>query len=214
MDRQVATVARLVGQGPADAIPRGVSPEFWRFLVPTGNDMTDARVALGRKLYFDAKLSRDGTVACATCHDTSRGFTDRRNTSEGIQDQIGQRNAPTTLNAAFFSTQFWDGRAATLEDQAKLPIVNPIEMGQPDGTRLQPQSREIRSTRGRFKPRTVAPSITTTLRAPSLPSNEPSSSSAHHSIDFWRAMSVPLATPRGRGGLCTTAGDAARRATS
>jgi cytochrome c peroxidase len=110
-----------------------VSTEFWRHLVPIGNDMTDARIALGRKLYFDPKLSRDGTVACATCHDTSRGFTDRRTTSEGIRDQIGQRNAPTTLNALFFSTQFWDGRAATLEDQAKLPIVNPIEMGQPDG---------------------------------------------------------------------------------
>jgi cytochrome c peroxidase len=133
MDRQVATITRLVGQAPVDAVPRGVSPEFWRFLVPTGNAMSDARIALGRKLYFDPKLSRDGTVACATCHDTSRGFTDRRNTSEGIRDQIGQRNAPTTMNALFFSTQFWDGRAATLEDQAKLPIVNPIEMGQPDG---------------------------------------------------------------------------------
>jgi cytochrome c peroxidase len=63
----------------------------------------------------------------------SRGFTDRRGTSEGIDDKLGQRNSPTVLNAALFQTQFWDGRANTLEDQAKLPIINPIEMGQPNG---------------------------------------------------------------------------------
>ena len=72
-------------------------------------------------------------MACATCHDVTRGFTDRRNTAEGISDQIGQRNSPTTLNAVFFSSQFWDGRAGSLEEQALLPIVNPIEMGQPNG---------------------------------------------------------------------------------
>lgn len=94
--------------------------------------MTDARIDLGRKLYFDTRLSKDGTVACATCHDVSRGFTDRRNVFEGVGDSIGQRNSPTTLNAAFFAMQFWDGRAATLEDQALLPIVNPIEMGHKD----------------------------------------------------------------------------------
>jgi cytochrome c peroxidase len=110
-----------------------VDPSFWRGLVPPDNMPGEARIALGRRLYFEPRLSRDGTVACATCHDTSRGFTDRRSTSEGIRDQLGKRNAPTTLNAVFFSSQFWDGRAASLEEQATLPIVNPIEMGQPDG---------------------------------------------------------------------------------
>jgi cytochrome c peroxidase len=89
------------------------------------------RVALGKKLYFDTRLSADGTVACATCHDVGKGFTDRRKTSEGIRDQHGRRNAPTTLNAMFFQTLFWDGRAPSLEEQAKLPILNPVEMGQP-----------------------------------------------------------------------------------
>lgn len=102
-------------------------------LVPKDNETTPERVALGRKLYFDLRLSKDGTVACATCHDVSRGFTDQRNASEGIGDKVGRRNAPTTLNALFFETQFLDGRAPSLEEQAKLPIVNPIEMGQPDG---------------------------------------------------------------------------------
>jgi cytochrome c peroxidase len=133
MDRQEAMLAGWLGASPTAGVPPGVAPAFWRWLLPPDNQPGEARIALGRKLYFDPRLSRDGSVACATCHDTSRGFTDRRSTSEGIRDQVGKRNAPTTLNAVFFSSQFWDGRAASLEDQAKLPIVNPIEMGQPDG---------------------------------------------------------------------------------
>jgi len=129
--RQEKTLDALVK--PSVDAPAGIDPAFWRALVPKDNAMTPERIALGKKLYFDPRLSKDGTVACATCHDVSRGFTDRRGTSEGIGDQLGRRNAPTTLNAAFLSSQFWDGRAAHLEDQAKLPIINSIEMGQPDG---------------------------------------------------------------------------------
>jgi len=94
--------------------------------------MTQARIALGEQLYFDTRLSADGTVACATCHDVSRGFTDQRMVSEGINDSLGMRNAPTTMNAVFMETQFWDGRVPDLEGQAALPPVNPIEMGHPD----------------------------------------------------------------------------------
>ena len=118
---------------PQVTVPRGVSPQYFQAIVPAQLPNAEAVIALGRSLYFEPRLSKDGTVACATCHDTSRGFTDQRGTSEGIGDQIGKRNAPTTLNALFFHTQFLDGRAATLEEQAKLPITNPIEMGQPDG---------------------------------------------------------------------------------
>ncbi|HEU4534717.1 MAG TPA: cytochrome c peroxidase [Polyangiaceae bacterium] len=132
MDRQRALLAAAQPPRPPEAAPGGIDPAFWKAIVPADNAMSDARVALGRKLYFDPRLSRDGTVACATCHDVGRGFADRRGTSEGIGDKIGQRNAPTVLNAALFQAQFWDGRAATLEDQAKLPITNPIEMGMAD----------------------------------------------------------------------------------
>jgi cytochrome c peroxidase len=132
MDQQLKQMTSLVSD-PGKSAPAGVSPDFWKVLTPKDNQMTEARIALGRKLYFEPRLSKDGSVACATCHDVTRGFTDRRNTSEGIIDQIGQRNAPTTLNAVFFSSQFWDGRAGSLEEQALLPIVNPIEMGQPNG---------------------------------------------------------------------------------
>jgi len=113
--------------------PPGVDPMAWATIyVPAGNEVTAERIALGRKLYFDTRLSKDGTLACATCHDVSRGFTDRRSVSEGIGDHLGKRSAPTTMNAALLQSQFWDGRAPSLEEQAKLPILNPIEMGHPD----------------------------------------------------------------------------------
>jgi cytochrome c peroxidase len=113
--------------------PPGIDPVAWTtiYVVP-GNELTPERIALGRKLYFDTRLSKDGTLACATCHDVSRGFTDHRSVSEGIGDHLGKRSAPTTMNAALLQSQFWDGRAPSLEEQAKLPILNPIEMGHPD----------------------------------------------------------------------------------
>ena len=126
------TDALTAGMDPA-AGPRWVDPVIWQASIPTDNAPTAARIALGRKLYFDPRLSKDGTVACATCHDATRSFTDRRPVSEGIGGQVGRRSAPTTMNAALLGSQFWDGRAATLEEQAVLPITNPIEMGQPDG---------------------------------------------------------------------------------
>jgi cytochrome c peroxidase len=127
---QVDQVDRLK-LATAAVVPPGVDPVVFAALVPTDNAITPERIALGKRLYFDTRLSKDGTLACATCHDVSRSFTDRRPVSEGIADQLGQRNAPTTMNALFFQTQFLDGRAAMLEDQARLPILNPIEMGQP-----------------------------------------------------------------------------------
>jgi len=109
--------------------PAGVDPLVWQASIVPGQEPTAARVALGRKLYFEPRLSADGTVACATCHDVTRGFTDHRPVSEGIREQLGRRNAPTTMNAALLTEQFWDGRATTVEHQAGMPILNPIEMG-------------------------------------------------------------------------------------
>jgi cytochrome c peroxidase len=98
---------------------------------PRDNPQTPEKIALGRQLFFDARLSADNTVACSTCHDPARAFTDGRTVSIGIHGRAGQRNAPTILNALFNKTQFWDGRATTLEEQAGFPIVNSVEMGQP-----------------------------------------------------------------------------------
>ena len=98
-------------------------------VIPPASTPTPSRVALGEKLFFDSRLSGDGTVACATCHDPTRAFTDGRPVSVGIHGGVGQRNAPTVLNALYNKTQFWDGRVNTLEQQAALPITNPFEMG-------------------------------------------------------------------------------------
>src|SRR5947209_4722136 len=109
----------------------GVPAAATRAAIPPDNPQTPEKIALGQKLFFDGRLSADGTVACSTCHDPARAFTDGRPTSVGIRGRTGQRNAPTVLNALYNKAQFWDGRAKTLEEQAALPIVNPVEMGQP-----------------------------------------------------------------------------------
>jgi cytochrome c peroxidase len=132
-EEQLAALARLGLPGDALAPPRGVDAVLWHALGARGGAQrvapTAEVVALGRDLYFDVRLSKNATVSCSTCHDVTRGFADQRPTSQGIGAQLGQRNAPTTLNAALLEPQFWDGRAADVEAQAVLPIVNPIEMG-------------------------------------------------------------------------------------
>jgi cytochrome c peroxidase len=130
---QEEVLDRLLPKGPSDQAPPGVDPVAWNALIPKDNAMTPARVALGRKLFFDKRLSADGTVACSTCHDMTRGQTDQRPTSEGIRKQLGKRNAPTTANAALLHTLFLDGRSPNLDHQARQPIVNPVEMGMADG---------------------------------------------------------------------------------
>ncbi|HEU4400688.1 MAG TPA: cytochrome c peroxidase [Candidatus Polarisedimenticolia bacterium] len=97
--------------------------------IPENNPLTVAKIELGRKLYFDPRLSKDGKTSCATCHDPDKGFSDARQFSAGINGQLGGRNAPTVMNRLFSKEQFWDGRAADLEEQALGPVQNPIEMG-------------------------------------------------------------------------------------
>jgi cytochrome c peroxidase len=133
MDEQLSRLEQLQGQIDVTKPPAGMDDVIYALFIPKDNAMTPERVALGKKLYFDTRLSADNTVACATCHDVSRGFTDQRPVSEGIRDQLGRRNAPTTPNTFVLQSLFLDGRAPSLEEQAKLPIINPVEMGQPDG---------------------------------------------------------------------------------
>jgi cytochrome c peroxidase len=109
-------------------VPDGVLPP----LIPAENPLTSEKAALGQKLYFDPRLSKDDSVSCATCHDPLHAFAEPRPVSIGVGGAAGVRNAPTVLNAAFLSEQFWDGRAPTLEEQAKGPLVNPVEMAMAD----------------------------------------------------------------------------------
>ncbi|MCX6588941.1 MAG: cytochrome-c peroxidase [Acidobacteria bacterium] len=96
---------------------------------PAENPLEPGRVKRGRELFFDKRLSRDGTVACATCHDPARGFADGAARAVGIGGQVGPRRSPRIVNRAYGKTFFWDGRAATLEEQVVQPIANPVEMG-------------------------------------------------------------------------------------
>lgn len=117
---------------------------------PPDNPTTAAKVALGKQLFFDPRLSIDGTVSCNSCHDVNGNGTDSRAVSVGVNGQVGARSAPTIWNAAFLSSQFWDGRAPTLEAQAKGPILNPIEMGMPHQEATAQRIREIPGYRRQF----------------------------------------------------------------
>jgi cytochrome c peroxidase len=101
--------------------------------MPGSENDTPARVKLGRELFFEKKLSANNTQSCNSCHavDKNRGGVDNEPTSPGAFGKRGGRNSPTVLNAGFHIAQFWDGRAKTLEDQAKGPVLNPGEMAMP-----------------------------------------------------------------------------------
>ena len=100
--------------------------------VPADNPQTPAKIALGNRLFNDARFSTTGDISCATCHAANKAFTDSPlSVSEGVNKLTGTRNAPTVVNAAFNRTQFWDGRSPSLEDQALHPFLNPVEMALP-----------------------------------------------------------------------------------
>jgi len=96
---------------------------------PADNAYTPAKAALGKQLYFDPRLSSDGSVSCASCHNPALGWSNALPFGVGVKGQQGGRNSPTVINSAYNKQQFWDGRAPSLEEQAKGPIANPIEMG-------------------------------------------------------------------------------------
>ena len=127
-------LAQSVSSPPGPPPPAiSITKELIEFFTPKDNPPSDAKVKLGDMLFDDKRLSADNTLACNVCHDPRAGFTARTETGHGIRDQVGKRNTPTILNAMFNRSQFWDGRAASLEEQAKMPILNPIEMGMKDG---------------------------------------------------------------------------------
>ncbi|HEU0124628.1 MAG TPA: cytochrome c peroxidase [Bryobacteraceae bacterium] len=116
-----------IGKTTVITAPLGLPP----VPVPADNPPTEETIALGKKLFFDPRLSADGKAPCSACHSPEHGFSDGRKTSMGVRGQLGKRNAPTIFNSAYSPLQFWDGRAASLEDQAAGPIANPIEMDMP-----------------------------------------------------------------------------------
>ena len=100
--------------------------------VPDNNPITPEKTALGKQLYFDPRLSKDGTVSCNSCHDLAKSGADDKSVSIGVGGLKGVRNAPTVWNSSFHRAQFWDGRASSLEEQVKGPLLNPVEMAMPN----------------------------------------------------------------------------------
>ena len=138
-----AATTLLAADATTKAPPLGLPP----IVVPADNPQTPEKIALGDKLFDDKRFSATGQVACNTCHDPKKAFTDSPlRTSEGIKRAgkalTGTRNAPTVLNAAYFDSMFWDGRSPSLEDQSQHPFVNPVEMGLKDH---QPILKIVRS---------------------------------------------------------------------
>jgi cytochrome c peroxidase len=126
--------AQRAGIGAAPPAERpffsALPPGIWPTLpVPPDNPITIDRAELGRRLFFEKRLSRDGSVACASCHVPERAFTDGRPLAVGVDGRVGRRNAPTLLNRAYAPRLFWDGRAGSLEAQALVPMESPVELG-------------------------------------------------------------------------------------
>jgi cytochrome c peroxidase len=115
-----------IGQVVDIKTPLGLPP----VPIPADNPPTVETIALGRKLFYDPRLSKDNSLSCASCHNPNIGFTDGRAIAQGVGGVIGIRNSPTVLNAAYSPLQFWDGRASSLEAQSAFPIADPVEMNQ------------------------------------------------------------------------------------
>ena len=105
--------------------PLGLEPDFF---IPIDNPITATKVLLGKRLFFDKRLSKDESVSCAVCHNPAYGFSNGKAVGQGIFGQRGSRNVPSIINRLFGQTQFWDGRSETLESQASSPLLNSSEM--------------------------------------------------------------------------------------
>lgn len=131
--KQEQSDAKAVSKEATEPTSLGITPPLpTQVKSPADNPTTPAKVELGKKLFFDPRLSLTGTVSCNSCHNIMEGGDDGRPSSMGIHGRLGPRNAPTVWNSAFQASQFWDGRSPSQEDQAKGPVVASPEMGMPN----------------------------------------------------------------------------------
>jgi cytochrome c peroxidase len=136
----------LSGRSPTDEIDPADLAAFAPLpaeLQSNSNPATPAKIKLGRMLYYDGRLSSDGSVSCNTCHELSRYGVDGDPTSDGVGGHRGTRNSPTVYNAAGEFVQFWDGRAANVEEQAKGPVLNPVEMAMKSPQAVEAELKSI-----------------------------------------------------------------------
>lgn len=186
----------ILGQPVGLSIPLGLpEPEF-----PVGKRPTVESTQLGRRLFFDPTLSSDRTLSCAGCHQPHNWFTDGLDVARGVGGSIGRRNTPGILNAVYWSRQFWDGRAADLEEQARGPIASPAEMNLPHKVCLERLEAD-ESYRGDFA-RVFGPGPITMSRVVSaIASFERMQLSANSPFDryFYAGRNSELSEPAVRG---------------
>lgn len=155
--------------------------------IPENNPPTVEKVELGRMLFFDKRLSADNTVACATCHAPEKAFTDGKPTSIGIRGQLVPRNSPTVINRVFSQAQFWDGRAPSLEEQAKAPVVSPIEMGMPSHEAMVQKISQLQGYKPLFEKAFGTDKITADHVAQAIASFERTIVSGNSAFDRYEA---------------------------
>lgn len=140
--------------------------------IPANNPLTAEKIELGKLLYNDPRLSKDGTVSCASCHSPFHGFADPDEVSLGVGNQPGGRNSPTVINRLFSKEQFWDGRAADLEEQAHGPLTNPVEMAMPSHAEVVKKVQGIKGYAPYFQKAFGSPEITMPRIAQAIASYE------------------------------------------
>jgi cytochrome c peroxidase len=143
-----AVLVALAAAAPAGADPlldqaRMVFQPLPAEAASAENPLTPEKIALGRMLYYEKRISKNHDLSCNSCHGLGTFGVDHEKTSEGHRGQRGDRNSPTVYNAAFHVAQFWDGRAPTVEEQAKGPVLNPVEMAMPAETQVLAVLRSI-----------------------------------------------------------------------
>jgi cytochrome c peroxidase len=142
-------VAAKAAEAPAPAASKEFNPRLLRRFKPLRASLVDspapspAQVELGRALFYETRISKTGTQSCNSCHMLENYGVDNQPTSPGAEGTRGGRNSPTVYHAAGFFAQFWDGRAMNVEEQAKGPILNPIEMGMKDAAQVEQTLRGI-----------------------------------------------------------------------
>ena len=150
----LASTAVFAGDAGTDRLIRRANRYFSPLpdAMPGSEKDTPERIALGKQLYFEKRLSINNTQSCASCHRLEDGFAgvDNLPVSPGAKGEFGTRNSPTVLNAGWQDSQFWDGRADDLVEQAKGPILNPIEMGMPDEQAVEQKIQGISEYRDAF----------------------------------------------------------------
>ncbi|WMJ75488.1 cytochrome-c peroxidase [Cytophagaceae bacterium ABcell3] len=149
-EEKIAQQEALKKQQEAEKLEAEIGEQARNFFKPLpkvaespDNKLTEEKVHLGKVLYFDKRLSKNNDISCNSCHDLTTFGVDNLSVSPGHKGQTGDRNSPTVLNAAFHTSQFWDGRAETIEEQAGMPILNPVEMAIPDEAYLENKLSKI-----------------------------------------------------------------------